>query len=260
VCARLALALALLTLLLSPIPATAAPVNVRFTESASRGFIALYGEGAEPLAHGEVVQIPRGDRIESRMLIRFKDGSVYDETVTFTQRKVFRLVAYKLTHKGPSFPEAEYAFDRDTRHYRARHDDETSEGTLDEIPEDLHNGMTGVLLRNLSAGAGATGHILVFTPKPRVLRSEMRVEGEDKFYVDTARTAARYLVKLEIGGLTGKIASLIGKEPPDLRYWIATGPVPAFVKFEGAMFLNGPRWRIELAPPRWPSAPGATSR
>ena len=62
----------------------------------------------------------------------------------------------------------------------------------------------------------------------------------------------RSLVKLEIGGLTGVIASLLGKSPPDLRYWLVTGDVPAFVRFEGAMFLNGPVWRLELTTVEWP--------
>lgn len=56
----------------------------------------------------------------------------------------------------------------------------------------------------------------------------------------------RSLVKLKIGGLAGVIASLVGKSPPDLRYWLVTGDVPAFVRFEGAMFLNGPVWRVEM--------------
>ena len=28
---------------------------------------------------------------------------------------------------------------------------------------------------------------------------------------------------------------------------VALGDVPAFVRFEGAMFLNGPVWRVEMA-------------
>jgi hypothetical protein len=48
------------------------------------------------------------------------------------------------------------------------------------------------------------------------------------------------------------IASLLGKSPPDLRYWLVTGDVPAFVRFEGAMFLNGPVWRLELTTVEWP--------
>ena len=68
-----------------------------------------------------------------------------------------------------------------------------------------------------------------------------------------AEHAARFLVKLDIGGLSGVVASLIGKRPPDLRYWMMTGEVPAFVRFEGAMFLNGPVWRLELTTIQWPA-------
>jgi hypothetical protein len=57
---------------------------------------------------------------------------------------------------------------------------------------------------------------------------------------------------MELRGLTGAVASIMGKDPPDMRYWITTGPAPGFVKLEGPMYLNGPRWRIELAAPRWP--------
>lgn len=52
--------------------------------------------------------------------------------------------------------------------------------------------------------------------------------------------------------MTKLVASIFGKDPPDVRYWIAGGPAPAFVKFEGPMFLKGPRWRVELSAPRWP--------
>jgi hypothetical protein len=143
------------------------------------------------------------------------------------------------------------SFDRGGR-YRARvGDDEPVDGTI-ELPEDVHNGMTGMLIRNLPAGASANGHIVAFTPKPRMLRSTMRPEGEDTYLAgEAARTAARYLVTMEIGGLTGVVASVLGKDPPDLRFWVTTGPAPAFLKFEGAMFLKGPTWRIELSTPRW---------
>jgi hypothetical protein len=31
-----------------------------------------------------------------------------------------------------------------------------------------------------------------------------------------------------------------------------SGEIPAFAGFEGAMYLNGPVWRIELASIEWP--------
>jgi hypothetical protein len=233
--------------------AEAAPVAVRYVEGASHGFLVLRSYRGALLAHGQLIQTVRGERVESRLFFNFADGSLYDETVTFTQHNVFRLVAYHLTQKGPAFGEAssEVSFDRDSGRYRASSADKSAEGTLD-LPEDLHNGMTGMLLRNLPAGGRATGYLMAFTPKPQLVRSDLGPEGEERFSVgDATFTAVRHLVKLDIPGLKGAIANLIGKNPPDIRYWVSSGAVPAFLKFEGAMYLNGPIWTIEQATPRW---------
>jgi hypothetical protein len=173
--------------------------------------------------------------------------------VTFTQQTVFRLMSYRLVQRGPSFPEpSEVTFQRDNGRYHARIGDQADDGTVD-LPDDLHNGMTSTLIKNLARDTGATGHILVFTPKPQLLETELRAEGEDWYFVGTtARNATRFLLKLNLRGIKGVVASIFGKEPPDVRYWMSTGVAPAFVKFEGPMFLNGPHWRIELSAPRWP--------
>jgi hypothetical protein len=93
----------------------------------------------------------------------------------------------------------------------------------------------------------------VFLPKPRLLRMTLGAEGEDRVIAGgEALKAVRYLVKLEVGGMAGAIASLIGMIPPDLRYWLVLGDAPGFVRFEGAMFVNGPVWRLEMAPVEWP--------
>ena len=234
--------------------ASAEPVTVKYLESAAHGFLVLRNDRGEVIAHGELIQTPQADNIQSRLVFRFLDGSLYDEIVTFSQKRVFRVVAYKLIQKGPSFPEpSEVSFDRASGRYRAQTGtDEPVEGPL-EMPEDVYNGMTGTLIRNLPVGATGTGHIYAFTPKPRLLRSTMRPEAEDKYFAgESARTASRYLVTMEIGGVTGVVAAVLGKDPPDLRFWISTGPAPAFLRFQGAMFLKGPVWRIELTAPRWP--------
>ena len=92
-------------LLVFPQAAGAAPTSVRFTESTAHAFLVLKSAGGEPLAHGEYVQWPKGDRIEAQLTLRFADGSLRDETLAFTQRRVFRLVSYHLTQRGPSFRE-----------------------------------------------------------------------------------------------------------------------------------------------------------
>jgi hypothetical protein len=222
--------------------ARAEPVRVRFTESVSHGFLVLRNEAGDVLAYGELVQAPRGARIENRLTFRFKDGSLWEETITFTQQKVFRLMTYRHVQRGPSFPTAtDVSVDRDNGRYRAKVGaDASADGRID-LPEDLHNGLTSTLMKNLPAGAKATGHLVVFAPKPQLLDTEIRAEGEDRYIVGGAPgTATRFLLKMEMRGVT------------EVRYWIATGTAPAFVKFEGPLFLKGPRWRIELSAPRWP--------
>jgi hypothetical protein len=235
-------------------PAAAAPITVRYAETITHAFLAVRAADGSLLAHGELVQAPgEKRRWDSRLTFRFKDGSLWDEKIAFTQDKVFRLMSYQHVERGPSFPQAmEVSFDRDSGRYRAKVDDESDEGKID-LPEDLHNGMTLALLKNIPPGTTSTGQILAFTPKPHRIATELRAEGEDKYFVgDAARPATRYLVKMDLKGLTGVIATVIGKDPPDLRYWLTPAPAPSFVKIEGPMFLKGPTWRIEFAVPRWP--------
>ncbi|HET7874149.1 MAG TPA: hypothetical protein VFN71_01385, partial [Methylomirabilota bacterium] len=238
----------------------AAPVRVRLPEGTVRGFLALRSLGGDAIAHGELSQKPRGGIIESRLLLNFKDGSLYDETATFSQENVFRLEAYRLLQRGRSFPTVEVSFDRKGGRYQARTqekkggEEKVASGDL-TLPADLYNGMALVLLKNLPPGAAATVQIAVFTPKPRLITMRLSLEGEDRVLIggDT-KAVTRYLVKLDIGGLTGVVASVIGKKPPDLRYWLVGGDVPAFVRFEGAMFLNGPVWQLDPTSITWPTA------
>jgi hypothetical protein len=245
--------LPILVLLTTSSSVVGAPVKVRFAES-THGFLVLRNERGDVLAHGELVQAPQGPRVENRMTFRFKDGSFWEETLSFTQSKVFRLMAYHLVQRGPAFPEAtDVSFDRDTGRYRAKiGDDDATDGDV-ELPDDLFNGMASTLMKNLPAGTMATGHNIVFTPKPQILDTELRPEGEDRYFVgDAERTATRYLLKMEPRGVAKVVAPIIGKEPPEVRFWISNGTAPTFVKSEGPVFLKGPSWLVELGTPRWP--------
>ena len=63
--------------------------------------------------------------------------------------------------------------------------------------------------------------------------------------------ATQYRVKVEIGGIIGFLAPLVGKQPQDSHAWIVEGDAPAFVRLEGPFFAGGPSWRIEPANPVW---------
>ena len=247
-------------MLLAGLPVGAETVKVRLPEGITRGFLVVREPGGGPIGHGELVQKPVRGGLSSRLRLKFTDGSVYDETLTFSQRDVFRLEAYKLVQRGPSFPTSEVEFDRKSGQYRARTQDEkggdekTASGPL-EMPPDLYNGMAMTLLKNLPPGGSASAQIAAFTPKPRLIKMMLGPEGEGTVRVGPeTKKVTRYLVKLEIGGLTGVVASLIGKDPPDLRYWMVNGEVPAFARFEGAMYLNGPVWQLEMTMLEWPRA------
>jgi hypothetical protein len=245
-------------LLLWAATAQAAPVIVRVPEGALRGFLVLRAPDGRALADGELVQTPRGDRLESRLTFRFRDGSLHDETVVFTQHQVFALVSYKLVQRGPAFRWAlDAGFQRGGEYpvrvrEKADAPEQTHEGRL-ELPPDVANGMVLTLAKNLPPGARAEVHYVGLTPKPRVLALTLIPVGEDRFLVgDLGRSATRFLARIEVRGLTGTIATLIGKQPPPVYYWVVTGESPAFVKFEGPLFFGGPVWRAELASPRWP--------
>ncbi len=254
------LAPAVLAVLLGAPPVGAAPVAVRLREGTTRGFLVVRTTGGEAIGRGELSQKPVGEEVTSRLVLTFDDGSVRDEATTFSQRGVFRLESYRLVQRGPSLPAAEVAFDRKSGRYRSRlrerpdAQEETAEGAL-EMPDDLYNGLAGIILKNLPAGEPVTVHLAAFTPAARLLAMHVRVEGEDRpLLAGRPLVTTRYLLKLEIGGLAGLVAPMVGKAPPDLRYWLAPGDPPGFVRFEGAMYLNGPVWRVEVAGPRWPAA------
>src|SRR2546422_6871314 len=58
------------------IPLAAEQVPVRHMEGLMHGFLALRTLDGKRLADGEMTQIAEGDRVTSRLIFRFKDGSV----------------------------------------------------------------------------------------------------------------------------------------------------------------------------------------
>src|SRR5437870_3803124 len=100
---RLLLFLVMCACLLRPNSLPAEQVTVRYTEGLSHGFLAIRNLEGKLLADGEITQVANGDRLTSRLLFRFKDGSIYDDTAIFTQRGSFRLLSDHLVARGPSF-------------------------------------------------------------------------------------------------------------------------------------------------------------
>src|SRR5262245_65465970 len=86
----------------------AAPVTVKLAEGNLRGFLVLRPLDGPPIGYGELRQHPRDGLIESRLLLNWKDGSVYDETALYSQDRVFTLNRYGIRKHGPYLLEEEH--------------------------------------------------------------------------------------------------------------------------------------------------------
>jgi hypothetical protein len=238
------------------VPLSAEQVPVRHTEGLMHGFLALRSLDGKRLADGEMTQIAEGDRVTSRLIFRFRDGSVYDDTTVFSQRGAFRLLADHLVQRGPSFKQPmETSVEASSGQVTVRYKDhEGKEKILKErrdLPSDVANGLLFTLVKHIQPRVPQTTVSLVATtPKPRVVKLEILPEGEKAVASgNTKHETVRYVVKVKIGGVAGLVAPLLGKQPPDTHVWVLTGDAPAFVKLEGPLYAGGPVWRIELAPP-----------
>jgi hypothetical protein len=242
----------------------AQPLAVRHPEGLVHGFLVLRTLSGETIADGDLLQTSRDGQVTSRLVFRFRDGSLHDETAVFRQSGTFQLVSDRLIQKGPSFATSVDVFlevARSRIEVRSR-DKKGVEELIEErleLPPGLGNGVMLTLLKNIPPGTARTViPMIVAVPKPRLVRLVVTPEGEDPFTVSggggSTRKATRYVVKVELGGIAGFVAPLIGKQPPDTHVWILQGDEPAFVKSEGPLALDGPIWRIELASPVWPAA------
>jgi hypothetical protein len=244
-----------------PPRASPEPVAVRFVEGVSHGFLTLRTADAAQIASGDLLQVVRRGEVESRMVFRFKDGSVLDETVVFTQQRVFTMKSYRLSQRGPAFAEdTEISLERASGKYRvkttARTDarEDVLDGTL-ALPPDTYNGMVLTVAKNLAKGASETIHVVAFTPAARLVQVELAPAGEQKVLVgELAKSATRYVFKPRPGPWLKLLANMLGRMPPDSHAWILTDEVPAFVRFEGPLHPAGALWRIELTSPRWPDS------
>jgi hypothetical protein len=259
--------LLLASVLLLSLVLGAEPVPVRHTEGLVHGFLVLRSLEGKTLAEGDLIQHVDGDVVTNHLIFHFKDGSVHDETAVFSQSHDFRLLKYHLVQKGPAFEHSlDSSIDASKQEVSIRYADkdgkEQSTTEHVDLPEDLANGIVLTLLKNIHSSEPMTKlSMLAVTPKARVVGLAITSDGEDEFLIEgSARKATRFEVKVEIGGLTGWIAHVMGKIPPPTHVWILGGEAPAFVKSEGPLFMNGPVWRIELASPTWPKGAAGTEK
>lgn len=234
-------------------PLLAATVSVRHKEGTTHGFVVVRSVEDKILATGDAIQTVRGDRVTNQLVLHFKDGSLHEETTEFSQQAVFRLISDHLRQEGPSFPNPVDAYvDVADGRVSVREKEGKQDESHLQLPEDVANGLVITILKNLPQPNAETTVALVTTSsKPRVVNFTIRPGGAEPFSAGgPAREALHFVGHTDIGGLAGAVAHLIGKQPPDVNFWIVGGKVPAFVKFLGPLYEGGPVWSIELAAPR----------
>lgn len=242
------------------VPVDAAPVSVRFSEGVTHGFLLVHSLAGEILGHGELTQVVKeGGLVESKMVFRFKDGSLHDEKVVFSQQRMFTLIRYHLVQRGPSFPDQiDVSIDRGTAQYTVRSKagedgkEEILTGEVD-LPKDVYNGMLITISKNLRKGVDETVSVLAFTPAPQVFKLQLLAMDDQPVRIgDLSSKATQYVFKPQIGMIQEFFGKATGKLPAHFHYdcWILVGEVPAFVQFEGPLQLMGQIVQIELVSPR----------
>jgi hypothetical protein len=237
-------------------------IPVRHVEGTVHGFLELRSEDGQALASGDVVQVAHGDQVTSRTLFHFKDGSIDDETTLFSQRRSFRLITDHHVQRGPAFPHPmDLLIDARSGNVTVRStgSDGREEVKTDHLalPSDLANGLVPLIIENILPGVAETiVPMLVATPKPRLVKLVISSQGEESFsVVGSSHQALHYEIKIDLGGVAGLVAPLIGKAPPNIEVWTIGGEAPTFVREQGPIYPDGPVMTIELASPVWPDSP-----
>jgi hypothetical protein len=213
-------------LLLLAAVALAEPVAVRQPERDAHSTLLLSTLTGERLADGELVQRVDGSRVTTRVTFPFADGSLHEETVVFTQQRHFRVISDHLIQKGPAFPRA----------VDLRIDGATA-------PADLANGVLVTLLKNVTRERPFKSvSWMAATAKPRMVKLETKSAASETL---NGRVVTHYRLHVDVGGMSGVLAPMVGKQPPDVHIWIEEGTVPAFVRSEQPLYVGGPVWRID---------------
>ncbi len=219
------------------------------------GFLVLRNLAGAILASGELTQAPYGKWMKLRVVFHFRDGSVDDETTIYSQRRTFRLISDHHIQSGPTFPNP-LDVTIDARGQQVSVSDlSNNKGQVKiqhmNLPPDLANGILFILLENLEANAPKI-EVPYLADPTRMVKLAIIQQGEEPFEIaGRSYKAMKYDIKVELGGLTGVLAPMIGKQPPDLHVWVTESTVPAVIRVDGTLYNEGPVWSIQLASPTW---------
>lgn len=224
----------------------------------------IYTESGKLVGVADDTNVAHGKTWTARLTLRFRDGSVDDDTTVYTQRPDLHVISDHHIQKGPSFPKpmdmtVDTASGQVTYHEVKGGKDEVKTDHLD-VPQDLANGLLGLVVQNFPRGVDEVkvGYI-VAAPKPRLVKLAISRDGQVGFTIGGERRKANnFKIHFELGGIARVIAPIIGKEPGDLHIYALGGEAPTFMRLTGELYNGGTVYDLELSGPTWAkNAPAA---
>lgn len=223
-------------------------IKVVRPQGSAHGFVEVTTLTGIRIAVGDLVQQMNASVVTSRLILKFLDGSLDDETTVYSEHGVFRFISDHHVQHGPSFP-TPIDVTVDAASGLVSSTDPGGKTTQSHLvmPPDVYNGLATGILMNLAPSKTETViSIVAAADKPRIVHLSMKSVGEVPFSMGgTPRQATDYLVHVEIGGVAGVVAPIVGKQPVDYHVLILAGDAPAFIREEGALYVGGPVWRIQ---------------
>lgn len=231
-----------------PLAGHAEQTRVVYLQGAAHAFVEVTTLEGKRIAVGDLVRRVRGRVVTARLTLKFQDGSLDDETTTFSQDRVFRLIRDHHVQRGLSFPKPiDVTVDPPREEVVSKDEHGKMTRTHIQMPADIGNGLTLTIVTNVAPTTRETRFSAIAgSDKPRLIHLAIRNSGELIFALGgERRQATDYAVHVEIGGVAGVVAPVIGKQPPDYHIVVTSGCDAAFLREEGSLFEGGPVWRIQ---------------
>lgn len=247
----------LASLVVASASSSADPVRARLKQGVGHIFLLILDENGKELATGESLQSVKNYTVSTHTTFHFRDGSIDDETTVFEQRVNLRVLSDDHLQRGPAFPHPMEIRIEAERGRVTVHDLQSGKTSTHDmkIPFDLANGIVTQLLQNLPQDAAETKVSYVLpTSKPRLATLVISRVGEDTYTLGSKRqTATKLELKVDLGGIAGFIAPIIGKEPKPTYAWMAGGEIPMFIRIQTQFYEGAALWTIQQTAPTWPS-------
>ena len=235
-------------------------IPVKHQQGSVHALLLILDANGKVTGVADCTNVARGKTWVSRLTMRFRDGSLDDDTTVYTQSPSLHVISDHHIQKGPSFPNpidttVDTASGNVTYHEIKDGKDEVKTDHMD-LPADLANGIVPLVIQNFPRGVDEVkvGYI-AYSPKPRLIKFVISRDGETGFTIGGEhRTADKFKIHFDLGGVVGVVAPIIGKEPGDLHAWALGGESPTFIRLNGELYMGGPVYDIELSGPAWSKA------